>query len=365
MIKVFLREKKLKHGKRGLYLDFYPPVLNPDTRQQTRREHLRLYIFDRPKTETEKNHNKETKLLGENIRAQRQLDLQAGVYGFVLIQNKQKDFIKYFDELIEAAKKKSHSTYDIWLAVGNHLKDYTGGACRFADMTEKFCAGFKDYLLNEAKITNNSAATYFDKFKSAARQAFEAHFLPDNPTKNIKSIKLTETQREFLTLAELQALANTPFEFEDIRRAALFSALTGLSYSDISKLLWSEVRHSRELGFHIRFRQKKTGSPETLPVSDEAAELLGERGADSDKVFPKLMKWHRDRLGEWASAAGISKKITFHCFRHTFATLQLMAGTGILTVSRMLGHRNLSTTQIYTRIIDAEKKEAAGKISLK
>ena len=69
MIKVFLREKKLKHGKKGLYLDFYPPIVHPQTAKPTRREHLRLYVYERPKAETEKNHNKETKLLGENIRA--------------------------------------------------------------------------------------------------------------------------------------------------------------------------------------------------------------------------------------------------------------------------------------------------------
>lgn len=69
MIKVFLREKKLKHGKRGLYLDFYPPIIVDGER--TRREHLRLYTYEKPKTETEREHNKETKMLGENIRSQR------------------------------------------------------------------------------------------------------------------------------------------------------------------------------------------------------------------------------------------------------------------------------------------------------
>ncbi len=96
MIKVFLREKKLMHGKRGLYLDFYPPITHPETLKETRREHLRLNIFEKPKTETEKEHNKETKMLAENIRAQRQLEFQAGVYGFVTVRNKQKDFIAYF-----------------------------------------------------------------------------------------------------------------------------------------------------------------------------------------------------------------------------------------------------------------------------
>jgi hypothetical protein len=93
MIKVFLREKKLMHGKRGLYLDFYPPITHPETLKETRREHLRLTIFEKPKTYLEKEHNKETKMLAENIRAQRQLEFQAGVYGFVTVRNKQKDLL--------------------------------------------------------------------------------------------------------------------------------------------------------------------------------------------------------------------------------------------------------------------------------
>lgn len=78
MTKIFLRGKQLKYGKRGLYLDFYPPVVHPETLQQTRREHLRLYIFERPKSETEKDQNKETRMLADSIRSQRQLELQVG-----------------------------------------------------------------------------------------------------------------------------------------------------------------------------------------------------------------------------------------------------------------------------------------------
>lgn len=75
MIEVFLRDKKLKHGKKGLYLDFYPPVMNHENGQQTRREHLRLYIHEKPRLESEKDHNRETKILAENIRARRQIEL--------------------------------------------------------------------------------------------------------------------------------------------------------------------------------------------------------------------------------------------------------------------------------------------------
>ena len=72
----------------------------------------------------------------------------------------------------------------------------------------------------------------------------------------------------------------------------------------------------------------------------------------------------QEPLKEWLKEAGIKKHITFHCFRHTYATLQIAAGTDIYTVSKMLTHKNVSTTQIYADLVDAKKRESANKISL-
>ena len=185
-----------------------------------------------------------------------------------------------------------------------------------------------------------------------------------NPAYRLKSIKLQDTQREFLTLEELQNLAKTPFEYEDLRRAALFSALTGLRYSDVEKLVWSEIQHSEEQGYFIRFKQKKTKGAETLPISEQAFSLLGERKEGNAKAFSRLEYWQCAYLPGWTKNAGISRKITFHSFRHTFATLQITLGTDIYTVSKLLGHKNLQTTQIYAKIIDEKKREAVNKISL-
>ncbi|MTT07048.1 tyrosine-type recombinase/integrase, partial [Proteus mirabilis] len=69
-------------------------------------------------------------------------------------------------------------------------------------------------------------------------------------------------------------------------------------------------------------------------------------------------------LRDWLKAAGITKHITFHCFRHTFATLQLFYGTDIYTVSKLLGHRELKTTQIYTKVVDDAKRRAVNKITI-
>ena len=81
-MKVFLREKKMTKGRRSLYLDFYPPIPHPETRKPTRREHLKLFIYEKPKTDLERNHNKETKILGETLRSRRQIEIQNGGSGW-------------------------------------------------------------------------------------------------------------------------------------------------------------------------------------------------------------------------------------------------------------------------------------------
>lgn len=103
-----------------------------------------------------------------------------------------------------------------------------------------------------------------------------------------------------------------------------------------------------------------------LPISEQAYNLLGERGKPADKVFEglKYSAYENKYLYQWIADAGITKKITFHSFRHTFACLQLANGTDIYTVSKMLGHRELKTTQIYAKVIDQTKRTAADKIKL-
>jgi integrase len=271
------------------------------------------------------------------------------------------------------ARKESHSNYENWMSAYNYLEKFTKGHCTIGDIDEKFCADFREFLLNspslksnKTRLAQNTAVSYFDKFRAALKHAFDDKLIVDNPAKRVKNIKQAETQREFLTIEELQALAITECEIPELKRASLFSALTGLRWSDIEKLVWGEVQHSESNGYFIRFTQKKTKGAETLPISEQAYMLLGERGAFNENVFKglKYSAWQNLKLAQWTMKAGITKRVTFHCFRHTFATLQLTLGTDIYTVSKMLGHRELKTTQVYAQIVDRMKVEAANKIKL-
>ena len=151
-----------------------------------------------------------------------------------------------------------------------------------------------------------------------------------------------------------------------MKRAALFSALTGLRFSDIQKMTWGEIEHIEGQGYFLNFDQQKTKGVEVQPISEQAYGLCGSPGELATKVFEGLeySAYHNKNLFQWIGAAGITKDNTFHCFRHTYATLQLFNGTDIYTVSKLLGHKDLKTTQIYAKIVDKSKREASDKIKL-
>jgi integrase len=151
-----------------------------------------------------------------------------------------------------------------------------------------------------------------------------------------------------------------------IKRAALFSALTGMRFSDIMKLVWGEIDYSESAGYFIKFRQKKTIGVELLPISEQAFNMLGERKQPTERVFEGLeySAYYNKFLYQWIGAAGTTNPITFHCFRHSFATLQISVGTDIYTLNKMLGHRDIQTTQIYAKVVDKLKQEAANRIKL-
>ncbi|GAB4471389.1 MAG: site-specific integrase [Thermoflexibacter sp.] len=380
--KVTLRQKKISKGRRSLYLDFYPAIPHPETGKPTRREFLGLYIYEKPKTPIDKQHNTETLQIGESIRQKRENFLnKPEIYSeYEKEQLRKKElgeqcFIEYFRKL---ANKRKASNHDNWVSALNYLEAFTNGKLKFADLNEKFLEDFKEYLLStkskksdKTTLSQNSAVLYFNKVKAALKQAYKEGILQTDLNAKISTIKAAETRREYLTIEELNKLVKTPCNNDLLKRAALFSALTGLRFSDIQKMVWNEIYHSVENGYFIQFTQQKTKGVEVLPISEQAYSFTG--GTENPKDMPqdkkvfeglKYSAYHNKHLFQWIGAAGITKDITFHCFRHTFATLQLFNGTDIYTVSKMLGHKDLKTTQIYAKIVDDTKRKAADKIKL-
>ncbi len=376
-IKVKLRQKAITGSRQSLYLDFYPAIPHPVTGAPTRREFLNLYLFDVAKDANTKLHNKETLQRAEFIRQQKDNEVnKPEIYtGHEKEQLRIKglgevSFIEYFQKL---ASKRAGTSKEGWASALKYLEAFTGGNLKFADLNERFCNNFKEYLLteksarsNKVRIANNSASVYFSKFKAALRQAYKDGFLQTDLNAKVDPIKFEETRRSFLTLDEVNTLIQTECDNQVIKRAAIFSVFTGLRFSDIQKLKWGEVVKVDGEGYFINFKQQKTKGVETLPISEDAFNLLGERRGENDQVFEGLYysAYHNQHLAKWLGLAGITRNVTFHAFRHTFATLQISLGTDIYTVSKLLGHRDLKTTQIYAKIIDQTKRTAANRIQL-
>jgi integrase len=375
--KVTLRKKKIKGGRLSLYLDFYPAIPHPETGKPTRREFLGLYIFEKAKNPIDKLHNSETLKISESIRQKRENFLNKpeiySEYEKEQLRKKKKGEQSFIEYCKKVANKRKGSNYLSWLSAINYLENFTNGKLMFADLNEKFFEDFKEYLLttkskksDKTTLSQNSAVSYFNKVKAALKQAYKDGILQTDLNAKISPIKAAETRREYLTIEELNKLVKTPCNNDLLKRAALFSALTGLRFSDIQKMVWGELEYIEGQGYFLNFSQKKTNGIEYYPISEQAVGLLNEKGEPTAKVFKGLeySAYHNKHLFQWIGAAGITKNITFHCFRHTFATLQLFKGTDIYTVSKMLGHKDLKTTQIYAKIVDDTKRKAADKIKL-
>ena len=248
MAKVTLRQKPISNQRQSLFLDYYPPIKNPDTGKLIRKEYLKLFLHEKPKAEWDKRHNKETLSLANNIRAKRQLEIQEQYYGFISDKQRNGDFVEYFKEL---ARKRYGSNSGNWASALYYIVDFTGGNLRFSDIDIKLCNNFKEYLLKtpsnkSAKVilSQNSCLSYFNKFKHALKQAHKEGFLREDINSKIGSIKAAETQKEYLTLEELQILVRMDCKFPVLKKAVLFSSLTGLRFSDIKNLKWTDIQQS-------------------------------------------------------------------------------------------------------------------------
>ncbi|MVM34030.1 tyrosine-type recombinase/integrase [Spirosoma sp. HMF4905] len=364
-MKVTLREKKISGGRKSLYLDFYPPIPNPETSQLTRREFLGLYLFEKPRTEPDKLHNWETKELAARIVAQRQVAIQNGAFGFVKSRKTEVDFVSYVTAQVDAYKGRSKGARNSWRAMAKRFEKFAGGKLLTKHLTAEFCNRFRDSLMNEVSLAQNSKANYFQHFKTTLRRAVDDGTLTTDFLSKVKRIPIQEVQREFLGLEELTTLSRTDCDRPDLKQAALFSALTGLRFSDIAALTWQQVKHD-ETGYSLRFTTRKTQMPETLPITEQARQFLGDEGQPTARVFPRLnySEMLNKKLAKWLDDTGITRPVTFHCFRHTFATLQLQQGTDIYTVSKLLGHKKLLTTQVYAKVVDSQKRTAVNRLKI-
>lgn len=368
---VRLRGRKLPTGNTSLYLDIY-------INGKRSYEYLKMYLVPE-KTRADKEKNRETMRLADAIRSKRVVELRNGQYGFKSQISGEVRFYDYYRAMCEKRLgTESRGNWGNWYSCMHHLKKYDRReTLTFSDITPEWVQGFKDYLEKDAvawghdfrkrikdkPLARNSKLSYFNKLRACLNQAFEEGLINFNPMRGIENFKAEEGTRMYLTIDEVRKLAETECDYPQIKAAFLFSCLTGLRRSDVLRLTWGDVHKQGEFT-RIIFKQKKTSGQEYLDISPEASELMGKRGKPNEHIFTDIHSpsCTNTTIKLWVARAGINKTITFHCARHTFATLMLDIGTDIYTVSKLLGHRELSTTQIYAKVLDKNKQAAVAAI---
>lgn len=331
-----------------------------------KREQLDQYLFTLPSSKAEKQHNKETLQLIESIKAKRLTEFTTAQHGFTSTIKNNTSFYGFFNQLMDTKKTNDSSTnYALWLACRVQLKRYCPDeSLTFEHVTADWLDGVRTYFESQCKtksgnlISKGTASSYFNKVRAVVNAAYAKGIITTNPLLQVKGISPGESERVYLAINEVRELVKTDCRYAVLKRAFLFSCLTGLRWSDINKLDWSEISQFNDV-HRITFNQKKTGNLQYLDIPAQAYGLLG-NAAKSGRIFQglKYSAYMNLELLRWCMEAGITKHVTFHTGRHTFAVSLLSNSVDIYTVSKLMGHSEVKTTQIYADIIDSVRKEA-------
>lgn len=367
-MEIKLIKRELKNGRTSLVLEYYlgTPRGQRHHKAQAQIRDPRILPLPRPATGRARPQQDQSGD-GRKVKAKRLLAEQNEQYGFAVPFKIRTNLVEFIRGMVEQ-RKDSPGNWGNWDSMLKHLIAYAGTETTFERIDRRFVEGFRTYLAKEARtksgtaLSANSQNSYFLKFKAALNRAVEED-RPQSPAMGVKATRTEDVHREYLTIEELQRLVKTDCSYPVLKDAFIFSCLTGMRWSDINKLTWGEVQEF-DGGTRVVFRQKKTRGLEYLDISEQAVRYMGPRGRADERVFSglKYSAWHNLALREWCMKAGITKHITFHCGRHTFAVLQLSLGTEIYTLSKLLGHRELKTTQVYAQIMDEKKREAVNRI---
>ncbi len=273
-----------------------------------------------------------------------------------------KKFEDYCEEIAKTMPAKSHLAKAL-----PYIRDYARGV-RLEAIDEQWLTGFKNYLLERPTLKQVTAAHYYAAACHVLRLAYQSRLITRNPAANVKKIQEPEAVKTWLTKEELEKLARTPLGGElgdTIRRAFLFACMVGLRVSDLKSLRWGDIVRSPSL--MIMKRQQKTQTVVGVPINESAWQIIDDKKLHNanELVFPLLSASKTSAtqyFRMWTEKAGIPKKIGWHTARHSFAVLALEGGADLYTVSKLLGHTDIATTQVYAKATDKLKREAVEKL---
>lgn len=228
----------------------------------------------------------------------------------------------------------------------------------FADVTEKFINDYQHYMLTVLNNNENTVSKSLRSLRTFVNISMRYGYIKINPFRYI-TIKKVDGRRDFLTPEELNNLAMAYWSNEvnnmkkEILRYFLFACYTGLRYSDLKTLRAVSIK-----GNSLQIKMHKTGYLVGIPLTQKAIKLiLTNYQSESDLLFRVYCNKVTNRvLKQIGRQYNIPKKLTCHVARHTFATISITLGIPIEVVSKLLGHTNLKTTQVYAKIVDKVKE---------
>lgn len=363
---VRLREKELANGVRSLYLDIY-------VNGKRSYEFLKLYLI--PETNPQaKVQNENTMRAANTIKLNRILEITNNKAGLKNTSVRAKMLLKDWMETFRQAQEQKgvkdqkliHNTvhaltaYNINVAMRDVNRDYILGLTNFLRNDYRSPRG--------KKLKDYSVINYLGCLRNALNMAVREDVIADNPIMKLSAqdkVKAPESQREYLTVEEVQQLEATDSPYPHIKQAFLFACYTGLRCSDVRSITWGKIVKDGEK-YRLHTVMFKTKRPFYIPLSKKAMQWMPERGdkTDDDLIFENIPVQVNTKLylQPWLDKAGITKPITFHCSRHTFGTMMLTLGADIYTTSKLMGHTKVEVTQIYAKIINKKKDDAVSLI---
>jgi integrase len=255
-MRVHLRKRKTGAEKASLYIEVYH-------KGARMRETLDLYVYNNPKNKLQEQENKATWELAEQIQAKKLLEVQDLKFGINRQDHSRRNFIKFYEEKMEE-KRESAGNYGNWDAAFKHLKLCFGDILAMSEINIETGEKFKRFLKEKARtksntpLSQNSLYSYYNKFKACIRLAYKERMIRENWADFMKGFSQGETFREYLTFDEVQLLVKEKCRYPVLKNAFLFSCLTGIRWSDISRLTWGQVRYNEKRGHELIFRQQKT-----------------------------------------------------------------------------------------------------------
>jgi len=258
----------------------------------------------------------------------------------------------------------SSGSYKNYVTTIKHLKNYIKTKYKIHDISLNkinydFIYNFSKFILLNTKCTHNGMMKHIQRFKKITNFCIKNNYITKDPFVGFK-ISFKKTNRVYINNEELYILKNIKLNnsLNKVRDIFLFACYTGLSYIDLYNLNIKNIQIGIDNLKWLFIKRQKTDIPSNVPILPPALIILNKYLIQNNinRIFPIISNQKTNRsLKEIAHLCNFNKKLTFHSARHTFATtITLTNGVPIETVSKMLGHNNIKTTQIYARVIDSK-----------